>query len=153
MARTSAGLLPFRHTPEGIEVFVAHMGGPFWARRTRAWSIVKGEFDPATEDGAAAAAREFAEETGAPAPPAPWLDLGTIRQSGGKVVHAFAVEAPQVAFVASNEIDIEWPPRSGRTMRVPEVDRADWLGLEAARDVLVAAQAELLDRLADLAAG
>ena len=152
MPRTSAGLLPFRRGSAGREVFVAHMGGPFWAKRPRAYSIVKGEYGPG-EEPRAAAAREFREEIGADAPAGEWLDLGQVRQSGGKVVTAFAVElAPDATleFVASNEIDIEWPPRSGRRLRVPEVDRAEWLPTDRTRDVLVAAQTAFLDRLVAL---
>lgn len=91
----SAGLLPFRRSADGeLEVFIAHMGGPFWARKdARAWSIVKGEVE-AGEDERVAAAREFAEEIGCPAPTGPWRDLGEIRQKGGKVVRAFTVCAP-----------------------------------------------------------
>lgn len=152
MPRTSAGLLPFRRTGDGVEVFVAHMGGPFWAKRPRAYTVVKGEYGPG-EEPREAAAREFREEIGVDAPAGEWLDLGQVRQSGGKVVTAFAVElAPgaELEFVASNEVEIEWPPRSGRRISVPEVDRADWLPADRARDVLVAAQTAFLDRLADL---
>lgn len=124
------------------------MGGPFWARRPRAWSIVKGEYDPRAEDPVAAAEREFAEEIGTPAPVGERLDLGDVRQSGGKIVRVHAV-APEsdLVFVASNTVEIEWPPRSGRRQRVPEVDRAEWLAVGEAREVLVAAQTEFLDRL------
>ncbi len=124
------------------------MGGPFWSRRPRAWSIVKGEYDPAVEDPVAAAEREFAEEIGVAAPAGERVDLGEVRQSGGKIVrvHAVATEA-DLAFVVSNTVEIEWPPRSGRRQRIPEVDRAEWLAVPEAREVLVAAQTEFLDRL------
>ena len=91
MPRTSAGLLPFARDERGWRVWLGHMGGPMWARRPRAWTIVKGEVEP-DEDLLAAAEREFAEETGAPAPAGPRLPLGQVRQSGGKVVHAWAIE-------------------------------------------------------------
>lgn len=147
----SAGLLPYRRADDGhFEVFIAHMGGPFWARKdARAWSIVKGEVDPGDSD-EATARREFAEETGCAAPPAPWADLGEVRQKSGKVVRAFAVCAPDVAFVANGLVEVEWPRGSGRRVSFPEVDRAEWMGLEAARERLVAGQVALLDRLVGL---
>lgn len=154
MARTSAGLLPYLVTATGdLEVFIAHLGGPLWARKDEhAWSIVKGEHGP-DEEPRAAAAREFVEETGAPVPAGDWLDLGEVRQSGGKVVHAYAVAASRgLVFVQSNTFELEWPPRSGRVQSFPEIDRAGWCGLELARTRLVKAQAAFLDRLADLAA-
>ncbi len=149
MAVHSAGLLPYRIDGGQVLIFVAHLGGPFWARKdARAWSIAKGEFDPGVEDPRACAAREFAEEIGVPAPPEPWLDLGDVRQRGGKVVTAYAVAAPaSLAWVRSNLVELEWPPRSGRRASFPEVDRAEWMGLEAARTRLVAAQVTLVDRL------
>lgn len=151
MMRISAGLLPYRHGPEGIEVFVAHIGGPAWARKDEhAWSVVKGEVEPGEDDPEAVARREFAEEVGAPAPGGDWLDLGEVRQSSAKTVRAYAVEAPDVVFVASNTCEIEWPPRSGRRLTIPEVDRAEWMPLDAARPRLVAGQLPLLDRLAAL---
>lgn len=153
MARTSAGLLPYRSTAAGLEVFIAHLGGPFWAGRDeRAWGLIKGEYDPGQESPRDVARREFAEEIGVAAPAEPWLDLGEIRQSGGKCVIAFAVECAELQFVASNEIEVEWPPRSGRKLLVPEVDRAQFWPLEAARFKLIASQAPLLDRLHDVLA-
>lgn len=147
MPRTSAGLLPYRHDGERTLVFIARMGGPLWARRERAWSVVKGEHD-ADEDPLAAAEREFREEVGVDAPPGPRTDLGEVRQSGGKRVHVWAVEAgAELAFVASETFEMEWPPRSGRRQSFPEVDTAQWLDLDAARECLVAAQTDFLDRL------
>lgn len=149
MPRTSAGVLPYLVTDDGqIEVFIAHMGGPLWARKDeRAWSIVKGEHGP-DEEPRACAMREFAEETGTGLPEGEWLDLGEVRQSGGKVVHAYAVAATaELALVASNEFEMEWPPRSGRRQCFPEVDRAQWCTVDVARVRLVAAQAAFLDRL------
>lgn len=154
MARTSAGLLPFhRDDAGGLHVFVAHMGGPFWLRRDRSWTIVKGEYAEGDESPLAAAEREFAEEIGVPAPPGPRIDLGEIRQSGGKRVRAFGVETDRgLVLVASNTVELEWPPRSGRTVSFPEVDRAEWWDLASARDIVVAGQVALLDRLVAIAA-
>ncbi|WP_168582722.1 NUDIX domain-containing protein [Gephyromycinifex aptenodytis] len=153
MVRFSAGLLPYRRTDHGIEVFLAHPGGPFWARKDEhVWSVTKGEYDPATEAPRCAAAREFVEEIGVPAPPQPWLELGEIRQSSGKRVVAYAVEDASVQFVASNEIDIQWPPRSGKMLRIPEVDRAQFWPVQEARHKLIASQVPLLDRLCALLA-
>lgn len=151
-SRTSAGLLPVRVAAAGtIEVFIAHMGGPLWARKDeRAWSLVKGEFDPVVESPRDAAAREWVEETGTAVPEGDWFNLGTVRQSGGKTVHAFAVWTGAEVTIDPAGVEpviMEWPPRSGRTIAFPEIDRAEWCGLEVARRRLVAAQAGLLDRL------
>lgn len=147
MPRTSAGILLFRRAPE-LEVLLAHMGGPFWAAKDdRAWSVPKGEHD-ADEDPFAAAKREFAEELGSPAPDVDYLDLGTARQSGGKTVRAFAGAADlDESRIVSNTFDLEWPPRSGRIERFPEVDRAAWFAVGTARAKIVGAQVVFLDRL------
>lgn len=149
MTRHSAGLLAYRVQAGELLVFLGHMGGPFWARKDdAAWSIPKGEYDPNVEEPEAVAAREFAEEIGVPAPAGAWLELGQVRQRGGKVVTAFAVEAPaSLSYAASNLVELEWPRGSGRVLSFPEVDRAQWMPLEPARRRLVAAQAPLLDRL------
>ncbi|MEI2777853.1 MAG: NUDIX domain-containing protein [Tetrasphaera sp.] len=144
--------MPIRVTAAGdIEVFIAHMGGPLWARKDdRAWSIVKGEFDPATESARDAALREWAEETGAPVPQGGWFDLGVVKQSGGKTVHAFAVLTEDELSIhpeAGEPVTMEWPPRSGRTVSFAEIDRAEWCAVDVARTRLVAAQAGFLDRL------
>lgn len=151
-ARTSAGLLLFRRVGEDLEVLLGHMGGPYWARKdARAWSIPKGECEP-DEAPLAAARREFAEELGVPAPTGEVVELGTIRQSGGKTVTAFAVEGDlDPDTVVPGTFELEWPPRSGRTATFPEVDRVAWFDLDTAREKLVAAQAAFLDRLADAA--
>lgn len=151
-ARTSAGLLPVCVNANGeVMVLIAHIGGPLWARKDhRAWSIVKGEFDPGIETPRAAAAREWVEETGLPVPVGEWFELGTVRQSGGKVVHAFALlvaAAFEVPDGAGNTVTMPWPPGSRRTITFPENDRARWCTLPVARTRLVAAQAALLDRL------
>src|SRR5262249_4659665 len=113
--RHSAGLLLFRHVADGLEVLVAHMGGTFWARKDEgAWSIRKGEYEP-DEDPRVAAAREFAEELGSAPPDGPWVELGDVRQSGGKVVTAFALRGDfDPATAVSNTFELEWPRGSGR---------------------------------------
>ncbi|MDR5699688.1 NUDIX domain-containing protein [Agromyces aerolatus] len=131
-----------------LEVFIAHMGGPFWARkREGAWSIPKGEFDPSSEDALAAARREFAEELGVPAPEGEPVDLGEIRYGSGKRIRVFALEAPafELAEVASNTFELEWPPRSGRRQSFPEIDEARWTDVDTARPLLVAGQRPVLD--------
>lgn len=125
-----------------------HPGGPFWARRDAgAWSIPKGETDPG-EDPLAAARREFTEELGSPPPDGPAMPLGEVRQKSGKRVTGWALAGDlDPATVVSNSFSIEWPPRSGRMQQFPEVDRAQWFGLDSAREKLIAAQAAFLDRL------
>lgn len=147
-ATRSAGILLYRRGGEGVEVLLVHPGGPFWASKDEGvWSIPKGEYD-AGEDPQAAARREFEEELGTTAPTGQTHDLGEIRQRAGKLVRAFALEgALDAEAVTSNTCEIEWPPRSGRTMTIPEVDRAQWFTVEEARRKILAAQAALLDRL------
>ncbi len=146
--RTSAGLVLYRREPR-LQVLLGHMGGPFWARRDDgAWSIPKGEYG-ADEDAFAAAKREFAEELGSTPPTSGYVELGDVRQSNGKVVTAWAVEGDLDAdTIVSNTFEVEWPPRSGRRQSFPEIDRAAWFDIDAARPKLVKGQSELLDRLA-----
>jgi len=153
MPKTSAGLLLYRTTPNGVEVLLVHPGGPLFARKDLgAWSIPKGEVEPG-EELLAVAHRELAEETGFTAP-GPALELGQVQQRGGKIVHAWAVRGDaDPSRLASNGFELEWPPRSGRMREFPEVDRAAWLGLDEARRKINPAQAELLDRLAALLRG
>lgn len=148
MVTHSAGLLLYRWEGGELQVLLAHMGGPFWARKdARAWSIPKGEYPP-QENPLAAARREFAEELGAAPPDGPYRDLGEVRQSGGKTVRAWAVEGEfDPSRLISNTFELEWPPHSGRRASFPEVDRAAWFDLDTARAKLVAAQVEFLDRL------
>ena len=149
---SSAGLLLYRRAPGGaIEVLLGHMGGPFWARRDdAAWSLPKGEHGPA-EEPLAAARREFEEELGRPAPLVEYVELGSVRQSGGKIVSIWAGAADyDVATVVSGTFELEWPPRSGRMQAFPEIDRAQWFELDAAAIKLVKGQRAFLDRLADL---
>jgi len=146
----SAGLLLYRLTPEP-EVLIAHMGGPFWAKKDAgAWSIPKGEYDPESERALDAARREFREELGVDAPEVAWAELGTFGYSSGKKVVVFAGDG--AGFPASGftfgEFEMEWPPRSGRRASFPEVDRAEWMSLDAARDALVKGQRPALDALA-----
>jgi predicted NUDIX family NTP pyrophosphohydrolase len=132
-------------------VLLVHPGGPFWAKRDAgAWSIPKGEYEPG-EDPLMAARREFAEELGSEPPAGEPIELGEIRQKSGKVVQAWALAGDLDAErIQSNTCEIEWPPRSGRIIEIPEVDRAEWMTLEAARERINPAQVELLDRLAAL---
>jgi predicted NUDIX family NTP pyrophosphohydrolase len=143
----SAGLLLFRKTSAGPEVFLAHPGGPFWqARDNGAWTIPKGVIDPG-ELPLDAARREFQEETGV-VPSGPFHPLGTVKQKGGKVVHAWAWEGDaDPAAVRSNAATMEWPRGSGRFLTFPEVDRCAWFALPEAREKINPAQGELLDRL------
>jgi predicted NUDIX family NTP pyrophosphohydrolase len=146
--RRSAGILLYREVAGVLEVLLGHMGGPYWARRDEgAWTIPKGEHGP-DEDPLVAACREFAEETGTAPPAAGFADLGEVRQSGGKVVRAWAVEGNlDPATAVSNTFEIEWPPSSGRTASFPELDRFAWFDLPTARSKLIVAQREFLDRL------
>lgn len=146
----SAGLLLHRRTKAGIEVLIAHMGGPFWARRDAgAWSIPKGEYDPATETAEDAAVRELGEELGIAPPPGPYAALGEFRYSSGKRVTLFAADGARVDpdAVRFGEFELEWPPRSGRIRSFPEVDRVEWTPVPAARDRLVQGQRPALDAL------
>lgn len=149
MAKRSAGLLLYRSGPDGaVEVLIAHPGGPFWSRRDDgAWSIPKGE-QPDGEDPWVTARREFVEELGLDPPDGERLELGVVRQAGGKVVTAFAVRGDlDVADARSNTFELEWPPRSGQLREFPEVDRVGWFTVAQARTKLLAGQRPLLDRL------
>ena len=146
----SAGILLFRRTGTETEFLLVHPGGPFWARKDEgAWSIPKGQIE-SEEEPRACAIRELEEELG-PAPkldPEQLIELGSIRQRAGKVVEAWAAEADfDPALLASNTFSMEWPPRSGSQQDFPEVDRAEWFDLKAARRKILPAQAEFFDRL------
>jgi predicted NUDIX family NTP pyrophosphohydrolase len=151
-AKRSAGILLFRLAEEALEVMLAHPGGPFWAKKDLgAWSIPKGECGEG-EDLRACALRELGEELGPP--PAltadALIELGSVRQKGGKVVHGWAAEADfDPSTLRSNAFTMEWPPRSGVEREFPEVDRAEWFDPETARRKILAAQAEFVDRLLD----
>jgi len=146
MAKRSAGLLMYRRK-NGLEVFLVHPGGPFWAQRDMgAWSIPKGEYADG-EEPLAAARREFEEETGFPATGG-FIELGELKQAGGKIVSAWAFEGDcDARDLRSNTFTMEWPPRSGRKMEFPEVDRGSWYSIEDARKYLLPAQCVFLDRL------
>jgi predicted NUDIX family NTP pyrophosphohydrolase len=137
----------WRRGPEGVEVLIGHMGGPFWARKDDgAWSIPKGEYAEG-EDPRAAAIREFEEETGV-RQAGEFLSLGEIVQPSRKLVAAYAVEGDvDVGALTSNTFEIEWPPKSGKRASFPEIDQAQWFSLDEARRRINPAQAELIDRL------
>jgi predicted NUDIX family NTP pyrophosphohydrolase len=151
-AKTSAALAVVRGPPAARQVLLVHPGGPFWAHKDEgAWSLPKGELEPG-EAPLAAALREFAEETGLPVPAGPFRPLGEIVQRSGKRVVAFAAEGDcDPAQLRSAELDVEWPPRSGRTLRIPEVDRAAFFGRDDALAKILPAQRPLVERA--LAAG
>ena len=148
MPKRSAGILLYRWPNGEPEVLLVHPGGPYWEKKDLgAWSIPKGEYDDA-EDPRACALREFEEELGARPPEGELAALGTAKQSGGKVVTAWAVEGDlDPAGARSNTFTLEWPPRSGVMRDFPEVDRADWFPLDDARERINPAQAVFLDRL------
>jgi predicted NUDIX family NTP pyrophosphohydrolase len=153
--RHSAGLLLYRKAaaPTGagaVEVLLGHLGGPFWARRDAgAWTVPKGEYEP-PEQALDAARREFTEELGVPPPDGEAVPLGEVRQSGGKVVTAWAVAGDlDPDEVVAGTFTMEWPRGSGRTATFPELDRVAWLGLPEARGLIVSAQRVFLDRLGD----
>lgn len=154
MPRRSAGLLLHRQGPHGLEVLLVHPGGPYWAAKDEgAWTVPKGEYAE-DQDQAATAEREFAEELGSAAPPGPRLDLGEVRQAGGKWTRLWAVAGDlDVSEVRSNTFEMEWPPRSGRRATFPEVDRAGWFRMEEARAKLLPSLLPFLDRLAGQDAG
>ncbi|PUB23501.1 putative NUDIX family NTP pyrophosphohydrolase [Promicromonospora sp. AC04] len=160
MVKTSAGLLPYRRLSDGgFEVLLGHMGGPFWARKDAgSWTVLKGELELG-ETPHAAALREAGEELGLELPPpsAPDIELGEVRQRAGKLVLAWAREWPQpgpdLAQARSNTVEIEWPPRSGRRIEIPEIDRVAWFVPDEARRVVVSAQAAFVDRLVEALAG
>lgn len=148
--RLSAGVLAYRRRDDAVEVFLVHPGGPFWAARDQgAWQIPKGMVEPG-EDPSDTARREFCEEVGF-VPSGILQPLGRIRQAGGKWVEAFALAAEiDPDAIVSNRFDLEWPPRSGLVQSFPEIDRARWLPIAAARTAMLASQMPLLDRLGDL---
>ena len=148
----SAGILLYRRRGESFEVFLAHPGGPFWrGRDAGAWTIPKGVVDEG-EEPLAAARREFAEETGIVVD-GPFVPLGNVRQKAGKTVHAWAVEGDaDAATIVSNSSRVEWPRNSGKWIVYPEVDRCAWMAPAEAREKMNPAQAEFLERLAELLA-
>lgn len=147
-ARRSAGIVLYRVVSGAPQVLLGHMGGPFWARRDAgAWTIPKGEYDPG-ETPEDAARREFGEELGVPPPEGGLVPLGEVRQSGGKIVTAFALHGDlDLDAVVPGTFALEWPKGSGIVREYPELDRVDWFDLDRARDAVVVAQRVFLDRL------
>ena len=150
MPKLSAGLLMYRRRNRALEVFLVHPGGPLWKNKDEsAWSIPKGEYSDG-EDPLEAANREFREETGFE-PGSELIPLGEIRQPSGKIISAWAFEGDcDPAAIKSNTFTMEWPPRSGRQMEFPEIDRADWFDLETARTKIKAGQEALIEELEEL---
>ena len=148
MPTTSAGILLYRRGPDGPEVLLGHMGGPFWANKDDgAWSIPKGEHGP-DEDPIAVAHREFEEELGSPVPADDLVPLGQRKVTSAKVLTVWAAEGDLDATACrSNTFEIEWPPRSGRMQEFPEIDRAAWFGIDEARSKLLKGQVPFLDQL------
>ncbi len=150
MAALSAGILLFRHRGEALEVLLVHPGGPYWAKKDLgAWSIPKGLVEE-DEEPLKCALRELEEELGSlfAFTAEALIELGSVRQKAGKLVHCWAAEGDfDPATLRSNTFSIEWPPRSGNELEFPEVDRAEWFGLEEARAKIIPAQAAFLDRL------
>ena len=149
MGKRSAGLLLYRRVDDSIEVLIAHPGGPIWARRdTAAWSIPKGAPLDTESDMLVAARREFEEETGHTPPTGEPIDLGEVRMRSGKTVRAWAYEGNlDPSRMHSLEVEVEWPPKTGLTVVVPEIDRVVWARPAEARRRLNPAQAEFVDRL------
>jgi len=152
MPKLSAGLLLYRWRERELQVFLVHPGGPFWAKKDAgAWSIPKGEYELG-EDALAAAKREFNEETGFEAE-GEVHELNMLRQPSGKKIRAWAVEGDcDAAAVVSNTFTLEWPPKTGKQVEFPEVDRAGWFGIEEARQKILKGQAGFLDQLCELLA-
>jgi predicted NUDIX family NTP pyrophosphohydrolase len=150
-SEVSAGILPFRRH-SGLQVLLAHPGGPYWARKDAgAWTIPKGLVD-AGEDLLATAHREFTEETGFIAH-APFLPLAAVKQKSGKTVHSFACEGDfDPDALVCNTFEIEWPPKSGKRKSFPEIDRVAWFGLREAREKIIAYQRPFLDELEEVLA-
>jgi predicted NUDIX family NTP pyrophosphohydrolase len=150
MAKFSAGILMYRVRAGVAEVLIVHPGGPFWSKKdVGAWSIPKGEYLPG-QDPLETAKREFYEETGSRVT-GDFIKLDPVRQAGGKLVQAFAVEGEfDPSTLVSNTFEMEWPPRSGRKKEFPEVDRAEWCDLANARQKLNSVQATLIDQLESL---
>lgn len=149
--KTSAGILLFRRRHGEVEVLLAHMGGPFWQRKDAgAWSVPKGEYAEG-EEPLAVAYREFEEELGSPVPATEVIELGSLRQSGGKHVTVWAAEGDfDVTTAVSNTFQLEWPKGSGRMQEFAEVDRVEWFDVATARGKILASQAPFLDRLLEV---
>jgi predicted NUDIX family NTP pyrophosphohydrolase len=151
MPKRSAALLLYRLIDGGgLEVLIAHMGGPFWAKKNaRAWSIPKGEYEDG-EDPRSAAFREFEEEMGSAPPVGQVIELGETRQSSGKIITTYAMQGDfDASKINSNTVLMEWPKGSGNMREFPEMDRAEWMSIEQASQMIVKGQVPILDTLAD----
>jgi predicted NUDIX family NTP pyrophosphohydrolase len=146
--KRSAGILLYRRCDDELQVLLVHPGGPLWAKKDHGvWSIPKGEYGD-DEHPFEAARREFLEELGSTMPDGPAIDLGEVRLKSGKLVRAWSIEGDlDAAAAVSNTFWLEWPPRSGRQIEVPENDRAEWFGIDQARERVNPSQVALLDRL------
>lgn len=152
--KQSAGILLYRFAPSGLpELFLAHMGGPFWIRKDAgSWTIPKGELDP-EEDPLKAAIREFEEEIGTKLT-GPFRELLPIKQKSGKLIHAWAVEGDLDAnTIKSNVFELEWPPRSGKIKKFPEIDRTEWFGIAEARKMIIPGQSGFIDEFLSFCPG
>jgi len=152
VSKLSAGLLLYRRVGDGVEVLVAHPGGPIWARRDAgSWSLPKGAPLDSESDLLATARREFEEETGHRPPDGDAIDLGEVRMRSGKVVRGYAVEGTlDPGAIRSMRVEVEWPPKSGRRLDVPEIDRVLWADPAEARRRLNPAQSAFVDRLLEV---
>ena len=150
MPKQSAGILLYRKTDNILQVFLVHPGGPFFKNKDEGnWTIPKGEFLD-DEEPLAAAKREFQEETGQPID-GDFISLGSVKQKSGKTVFAWAVEGEiNPENIASNVFDLEWPPKSGKTISIPEVDRAEWFNIDIAKQKINPAQIPLIERLINI---
>jgi len=147
VGKQSVGILVYRRAGDSVEVFLVHPGGPFWAKKDK-WGIPKGEQKDG-EDLLEVAKREFAEEVGSPAPSGDLIDLGEVRRSDGKIVKAWAIEGDlDSKNIKSNLTKLEWPPKSGKQIEIPEVDKAQWIRLDEAMDKIHVYQQEYIERLA-----
>lgn len=146
----ASGILLFRNLGKEIEFFLVHPGGPFWKNKDAgSWSIPKGEFDD-DEEPLRAAQREFEEETGV-AIKGTFIELKPVKQKSGKMVYAWACEGDiDHTIIRSNTIKIEWPPRTGRFIEIPEVDRGGWFNYESAKQKMIPGQVPILEELRQL---
>jgi predicted NUDIX family NTP pyrophosphohydrolase len=151
MGKKSAGIILYRKINNVLEIMLVHPGGPFWAKKdVGVWSIPKGEFDE-DEDALAAARREFEEELGSKVLAEEFLELSPVKSKSGKIVHAFAAEEDfDTTNIKSNLIWIDWPPRSGKKIEIPEVDKAEWFNVETAKKKIIGYQLPLIDELSKM---
>ncbi len=148
MGKKSAGIILYRFTNKVLEVLLVHPGGPFWAKKDKGvWSIAKGEFDD-EEDALEAAKREFEEELGSPVLSEHFIELAPVKSKSNKTVYCFAVKEDfNTENVRSNLCNIEWPPRTGKRIDIPEVDKADWFDIETAKKKILSYQLPLIEEL------